>query len=73
MYFFEYIGAFFYWIILAFLDGTRGRKVYSLSDIAKGKDQYEPGDQFDFQCYMVKLKVIGFVALGAILLFLKEI
>ncbi|PKV66555.1 hypothetical protein BD749_1684 [Pontibacter ramchanderi] len=73
MYFFEYIGAFFYWIFLALLDWIRGKEIYSLSDIAKGRDQYDPGDQFNFQCYMVKLKVIGFVALGAVLLLLKEI
>lgn len=73
MYFFEYVGAFFYWIFLTLLNRARGRTVHSLSDIAKGKDQYEPDDQFDFQCYMVKLKVIGFVSLGAIVILLKEL
>jgi len=59
MYFFDYLGAFYYWIYLVAVSKIRNRKPPTFAEIREGKGMYEEDDFVDMNAYGFKLKVIG--------------
>jgi hypothetical protein len=59
MYFFDYLGAFYYWIYLVTISKIRYKDAPSFSDIRKGTGRYNEGDIVDMGAYGLKLKMIG--------------
>ena len=59
MHFFDYLGAFYYWIYLVAINKISDKEAPKYSDIREGTGRYNEGDIVDMGAYGLKLKMIG--------------
>lgn len=69
---FDYLGALYFWVFLAVIRSARGKKSPSFSDVIGGKDSFEADSFIDRHAYGLKLKFIGLIVTGVIILISKE-
>ncbi|RED92995.1 hypothetical protein C7460_12719 [Marinoscillum furvescens DSM 4134] len=59
MYFFDYLGAFYFWVWLNIWNSVNDTKRPTFKEVLEGKDRHQEGDIVDLHAYGLKLKFIG--------------
>jgi len=61
MYFFDYLGAFYFWVWLNIWNSVNDTKRPTFKEVLEGKNRCQKGDIVDQSAYGLKLKFIGVV------------